>query len=493
MFNSLTDPHNHLIAATVLLVVAIIVPRVRRHWPLWAWVSWRAMVLVVLTVLLLGLLGSPLEPRFVPGPPDLKLWQQFIEASWWVVAARALVGFARLFVVLEDRPRETRIVSDLLAGAIYIATGLAVVNFAFHVPIGGLLATSGVIAIVLGLALQSTLSDVFSGIAVGLERPYQAGDLIWVEGGIEGRVVEVNWRSTHIATLHHNIAIVPNSIIAKSRLINRSAPTPLRADSILISIDAAAIPENCVVALKAAARACLIPAAKPAPTVACAGLQGDGVVYEISFSVESSDQLSKARAELFMQVHRHLRHAGIALAVATMAAPPKIEAPSLGRLLEQSELFSVLEAADRQVLAEHFTLRVLDENEFLIREGETPESLFIIASGTAEITKLRESGPPRVIYRLTPGETLGAVGLMTGSPYLVSAKALTPMKTYRLSKAAMTDAVKLKPEFSKAFASLAERGQAILSRSEALANEALAPKQDTFLPRLRNILRLLAS
>jgi small-conductance mechanosensitive channel len=92
-----------------------------------------------------------------------------------------------------------------------------------------LLATSGVIAIVLGLALQSTLSEVFSGIVVGIERPYQPGDLLWVEGDVEGYVVQVNWRSTHIATAQHNIAIVPNSIIAKSRLVNRSAPTPLRA------------------------------------------------------------------------------------------------------------------------------------------------------------------------------------------------------------------------------------------------------------------------
>ncbi len=82
---------------------------------------------------------------------------------------------------------------------------------------------------------------------------------------------------------------------------------------------------------------------------------------------------------------------------------------------------------------------------------------------------------------------------MTGSPYLVSARALTPMKTYRLSKAAMADAVKLKPEFAMAFESLAERGQAILGRSEALANQAPAPQPEAFLPRLRNILRLLAT
>jgi small-conductance mechanosensitive channel len=83
-----------------------------------------------------------------------------------------------------------------------------------------MLATFGVIAIVLGLALQSTLADVFSRVAVGLERPYKLGDLLWVEGDIEGMVVQVSRKSTQIRTRQNNIAIVPNSVIAKSRLVN---------------------------------------------------------------------------------------------------------------------------------------------------------------------------------------------------------------------------------------------------------------------------------
>jgi small-conductance mechanosensitive channel len=104
-----------------------------------------------------------------------------------MLGARVAVGVLRLVLVLEDKPRETQIVSDLLASTIYVATALSVINFVFGVPIVGLVATSGVVAIVLGLALQSTLSDVFSGIAVGLEHAYKPGDLLWVEGGIEGQ------------------------------------------------------------------------------------------------------------------------------------------------------------------------------------------------------------------------------------------------------------------------------------------------------------------
>ena len=182
-------------------------------------------------------MGSPLALRFDPTDAARQLWQQVIEAGWWVLAGRAGIGVARLFIVLKDRLRETRILSDLLAGAITVATMLAIVTFAFSVPIGGLLATSG-------------------GIAVGLEKPYKAGDLLWVEGDIEGHVIQVNWRSTQIGTSDNNIAIVPNSIIAKARLVNRSTLMPQRNTSVEIKLNPHAIPEHCAATLTAAARAC---------------------------------------------------------------------------------------------------------------------------------------------------------------------------------------------------------------------------------------------
>jgi small-conductance mechanosensitive channel len=87
-----------------------------------------------------------------------------------------------------------------------------------------LLATSGVVAIILGLALQSTLGDVFSGIVVSFSRPYRPGEWISVEGGTDGRVIEMNWRATSILSARRDLAIVPNSTIAKSKIVNVSSP-----------------------------------------------------------------------------------------------------------------------------------------------------------------------------------------------------------------------------------------------------------------------------
>lgn len=481
-----------LLVATALLIAGLVVPRLALRWPLWLRLLMRIGFFVALTGLVQRILGSPLQPRFSNLSAEQHFWAQLIEASWWIAGANVGISFARLFVVLENRPRETRIVSDLLAGALSVATFLAIVNFAFAVPIRGLLATSGVIAIVLGLALQSTLSDVFSGIAVGLERPYKPGDLLWVEGGIEGHVIQVNWRSTQIVTGDDNVAIVPNSVIAKARLVNRSAPSTVRGSSVSIALDATAFPERCIAALTAAAQSCDNLRARPAPGISCTGLAGDGATYEIGFSVDSTDRLGAARTELFTQVHRHLRNAGIALAVPNSATPPALAAPTLSVLLQQSDLFGVIPAEDREHLAAFFKPQWLKPGETLIRQDDMPEAMFLVASGAAEITVADTAGP-RIVHRTGPGECLGAIGLITGKTYAATATALTPLHAYRISKAELADAIRTKPELATALEALAKRGQDALRRDLTVNTADEPDRPEMFLGRLKNFLHLLAS
>jgi len=73
------------------------------------------------------------------------------------------------------------------------------------------------------LALQSTLSDVFSGIVLNFSRPYRPGDWISIDGSTDGRVIEMNWRATHVLTGKSDLAIVPNSTIAKAKIVNTSS------------------------------------------------------------------------------------------------------------------------------------------------------------------------------------------------------------------------------------------------------------------------------
>ena len=136
----------------------------------------RVCFLVALTIVLLHAGVVPYQPLTLTGVPFQDAVHAVLKIAWWLWAAWFLVGLLRAFAVSEHRPREGKLIQDLLAGLAYLAAIFAIISNVFDLPITGLLATSGVIAIVLGLALQSTLGDLFSGIVLNFSRPYRPGD-----------------------------------------------------------------------------------------------------------------------------------------------------------------------------------------------------------------------------------------------------------------------------------------------------------------------------
>jgi small-conductance mechanosensitive channel len=163
------------------------------------------------------------------------MWLHAVAGTWWLLGARVLVSVLSFTLNHNRRWREARLFPDLTAAAIYTAAILVVLISVLALPIGGLLATSGVLAIVLGLALQNTLADVFAGIAFGIEAPVNVGDRISLGDKIEGAVVQMNWRSIRILTDGDDVAIIPNSVVAKSDIVNRSSPRSLSIYRALVS------------------------------------------------------------------------------------------------------------------------------------------------------------------------------------------------------------------------------------------------------------------
>jgi len=484
-----SSPWMPLSLATILLLgVLLDAPRDSAR-PLWLRLITRGAVFGIVTWLLQHAVGSPLAPS-APLPPGARVWADLVETSWWALGARVAVVLLRFVVVLEGRPRETQIIADLLSGAIYTATALSVVNFVFDVPIGGLIATSGVIAIVLGLALQSTLSDVFSGIAMGLEHAYRPGDMLWVEGGIEGQVIQISWRSTQIATFQSSVAVIPNSVIAKSRLENRSAPTPVRSVTVNVCVDSSTDPRRCVAALAAAALACRIPLASPKPVVLCTNLQGDGNVYQVRFTVGFSRDIEPARTEALSLIHRHLRHAGIGLGVIGIAPLPSAPSPTLADVMAESDLFGQLAPDERGLFAEHFESETFGAGSILVAQNDMPKAVFLIASGTVELTR-RDANGIRMLMRASPGDSICAMALIAGMPSLFAATALTPVTAYTLNVASIAAVMRIRPELAASLETQAKRGGAWIRCETEAHEDVVTGRSDMLLSRLRQFLQRL--
>jgi small-conductance mechanosensitive channel len=95
----------------------------------------------------------------------------------------------------------------------------------FGFQLAAVLATSAVFSLVLGLALQDTLGNLFSGVALQIDRPFSIGDWVEIHNGSEkwnGQVQEVSWRATTLMGFADELILIPNRLIASSQLINFS-------------------------------------------------------------------------------------------------------------------------------------------------------------------------------------------------------------------------------------------------------------------------------
>jgi small-conductance mechanosensitive channel len=280
----------------------------------------RVTFLFALSVVLLRAGVVPYQPLTLTGTPFEDAVHAALKIIWWLWAAWFLVTVLRAFIVIEDRPREGKLIQDVLAGVIYLSAVLAIIAYVFNVPIQGLLATSGVIAIVLGLALQSTLGDVFSGIVLNFSRPYRAGDWISIDGSTDGRVLEVNWRATNVLTASQDLAIVPNSTIAKAKIVNASSPSGTHGITVPVQLSANTPPETGAEVLQCAILNTRPILANPAPLVVVKSITGDATQFDIKFFVQELGHSTQAQNELLNWVFRHLAAAGITL-VSTESQP----------------------------------------------------------------------------------------------------------------------------------------------------------------------------
>lgn len=414
----------------------------------------------------------PTEPTKSPDWTLAILAVSLLKIVWWLSASWLLSGFVRAILVYKREPRETRLLQDLVSAFFYITALLGIIAYVFDKPVSGLLAASGVIAIILGLALQSTLGDVFSGIVLNLAKPYHPGDWVTLDGSLAGRVVETNWRATKILTKANDTAVIPNSIIAKARLINATTPTSAHGVSITVRLDPIVTPSRICSVLQTALLSGNEILQDPPAIVSIRGLDAQALECEIQFFVAAIELGDSAANEVFDIVFRHCGSAGIRLAPPAssgFALPARaIDFGSTDmphRLLEHIPIFAPLSEAERIALATKMTRRTYMAGDVLVAKGAVAKSLYILASGV--LVALQElGGSDGEVVRLSPGDCFGQGGVLAGAAANFKVAALTRSVVYEIAKEDLAPILKERPSIA------ADLGQ-ILARRVAMGKSRL--------------------
>ena len=100
--------------------------------------------------------------------------------------------------------------------------GTYFIFLSWNININGILASAGVLGVVLGLAAKDTVANFFAGVFLMADSPFKEGDYIMLETGERGYVKNLGLRSTRFMTRDDIEITIPNSVIAAAKIINES-------------------------------------------------------------------------------------------------------------------------------------------------------------------------------------------------------------------------------------------------------------------------------
>ncbi|WP_114857726.1 ABC transporter substrate-binding protein [Azospirillum brasilense] len=150
-----------------------------------------------------------------------------VNVLWWIVPAilvdRTLERFVWTPLEIRTQRKIPGIVRRFSTLIVFGFAGCGIIAFVLKQPITSLLAASGLVGMVIGLAIQANIANVFSGIVLNIERPFQIGDSIQITDLVRGVVVDMTWRTVRIRNIAGFIVAMPNAKVSEATVINFSA------------------------------------------------------------------------------------------------------------------------------------------------------------------------------------------------------------------------------------------------------------------------------
>jgi small-conductance mechanosensitive channel len=167
-----------------------------------------------------AIISSPLKPDIVNVLQ--KLLTIIVLYSVTLVLARLTAGFVNLFIRRTEGV-STSLVSNLAKIAVLIL-GTLILLQTVGIEITPIITTLGIGGLAVGLALQDTLANLFSGFYLIISKQVRTGDYVKLDDGNQGYVTDITWRNTTIKEMSNNVIIVPNSKLASAIFTNYHLP-----------------------------------------------------------------------------------------------------------------------------------------------------------------------------------------------------------------------------------------------------------------------------
>lgn len=380
-----------------------------------------------------------------------------------------------------------RFAHQIIMIVLYLLAAMGYVSAAFQINLGAVFVGLGGVSIVLGLALQETLGNFFSGMVLQASTPFQEGD--WIDvGGTEGRVVGMSWRAVTIQTTSGNYLMIPNAVMSRERITNYHFPTPAMSHSLLVPADYYVPPHEVrAILLSAAAEADGVMPDHP-PIVLLEDFGNIAMMYRVVFWVDHPSRRKMVEQSVRANIWYRFRQRGIDIPYANrpgdtpiiekkMAARREAELRSRKVLLKKTRLFAGLEDAQLNWLAANCSEVLLPAGLTIYHQGDAGESFFVVKQGVVDLFMRAQDGRQHDIADVVAGETFGELSTLTGQPRPATMRAQTDVVCVEIRREQMNDLFQQKPEVMAIMSQVIAEQQR--QREEALARLGARPAPES--------------
>lgn len=349
------------------------------------------------------------------------------------------------------------ITRDVVLVVLYLIVMMIVLREKLNIDVTSLVATSAILTAVIGLALQDTLGNLFAGLALNIEKPYQLGDLVAVDK-YKGQIHGINWRSTILLTPEHESIVIPNNVISKSHIVNYSDPSSLVISTFTIGIDYSVSPNRVTEVVESVLKKNPKVLSDKPMEVRLINFDAYAIQYEVRYWVDIAAVGALAlKSDIMKQLWYTLRRESIPIPFPTRVHFQGKETPqeeSLSRVkvfLENIAFFRVLSPIDRDFLVQSVLPLQFARGEIVFHQGKPGESMYIVADGECDIRVKNTKGREKSISTLTPGEFFGEMSLMTGEPRRATVVAKTDCLLYEVQKGPILKLLESTPHLGEIF------------------------------------------
>jgi len=411
--------------------------------------------------------------------PALALWALFAYLGVRVLNA-AIFDFAFRIRRGYEAPSLVRNIFTLVAFTI-----LFVVIFKSlysEVNLGALFTTSAIFGVIIGLALQDTLGNFFSGISLHADRPFQVGDVIVVGQQKHTGVVEgITWRAIKIRTFQNHVVLVSNSNAAKEA-IEVCPRDNLNARLVLFETVYTDSPAKTIHVIREVVRDADNVSQKIVPIVRIRNLGDSAIEWEIKYWLDDYAKYNDTDALVRQRVWYALRRSGLTFGSPARtiqverkrAAKPVTAAEGITDRLSAVAVFAPLSTEEIEQLAAATVGHVFAPGETLIRAGDEGSSMFVVHNGRVQV-QVTENGRPRTVAVLSEGDFFGEMGLFTGEPRTANVIALDETEVLEIGHAAMKLLFETNPGLAESISwTIAERKAELAAGSQQAAPDSVA-------------------